>query len=152
MLDPTKLFLMMATLSAFFANTLKAATTDSNDFMNVLSNRSTIVLSADFTIPANTLTVFANAQSRPGRQCWFALKNRLTADLVLSKNSVITLSNTHRTPSVMSPFHEIVIASPSPIYSLNCKADKHLESGGPGAATMSQLIEALAGSAEVIVH
>lgn len=152
MLDPTKLFLIMATLSSFFANTLKADTTESNDLMSALSSRSTIVLDADFKIPANTLTVFANAQSRPGRQCWFALKNRLSTDLVLSKNSVISLSNTHRTPSVMSPFHEIVIASPSPIYSLNCKVDKHFESGGPGAATVSQLIKAFAGSAEVNVH
>ena len=152
MLDPTKLFLIMATLSAFFANTLKAATTDSHDIMSALSIRSTLVLTTDLTIPANTLTVFANAESRVGRQCWFAMKNRLDADLVLPKNSVITLSNAHRAPSAMSPFHETVIASPSPIYSLNCKADKYFESGVPGVATISQLIDAFAGSAEVNVH
>lgn len=152
MLDPTKLFLIMATLSAFFANTLKAATTDSNDIMNSLSSRSTLVLTTDLTIPANTLTAFANAESRAGRQCWFAMKNRLAADLVLSKNSVITLSNAHRAPSAMSPFHETVIASPSSIYSLNCKADKYFESGVPGVATISQLIDAFAGYAEVNVH
>jgi len=152
MLDPTKLFLIMATLSAFFANNLKAATNDSNDLMSSLSSHSTLVLTTDLVIPANTLTVFANAESRAGRQCWFAMKNRLTADLVLSKNSVITLSNAHRAPSALAPFHETVIASPSPIYALNCKADKYFESGAPGVATISQLIDAFAGFAEVNVH
>jgi hypothetical protein len=152
MLDPTKLFLIMATVSAFFANNLRAAPSDANDLMSELSSQSTLVLSADFKIPANTLTVFANTQTRAGRQCWLTLKNRLSADLLLSKNSVINLSNTHRTPSIMSPIHEVVIAGPSPIYSLNCKADKHFEFGSPATASLSQLIAAFAGSAEVNVR